>query len=101
MENVSIYEKQFNYGQVKAICEVFKYREELSKLWNEPCDYEDIIRLALRYYEEWDKLATAKNKNITTPIENKEGTLIDFISEEEFAYEQVYIDRRIREEYLM
>lgn len=101
MGNVSIYDKQYNYGQVKAICKVFKYREELAKIWGGCADYEDIIDLALDYYSEWELLANLRNNKNTTSAYNKIGNKIEFISEEEFAYEQSYIDRRIKEDYIL
>lgn len=96
----TIYEKKYNYSQVKAICELFKYRNELQELWG-VCDYEDIIKLALEYYEEWTKIVDYKKGKRKTPIVNKIGNEINFISEEEFAYEQAYFDRRIKEDYLL
>lgn len=101
MENVSIYDKQYNYGQVKAICEVFKYREELAKSWGGYADYEDIIELAIDYYSEWEQLANLHNNKKNISAYNKIGNKIEFISEEEFAYEQSYIDRRIKEDYIL
>lgn len=101
MDNTSIYEKEFNYGQVKAICEVFKYREELEKTFSDPLDYEDIMAMGLKYYEEWEQLADLKNSDRTEPVYNDIGNELSFINEEEFAYEQSYVDRRVREDYLM
>lgn len=97
----SIYEKTFNYGQVKAICEVFKYKEELENTFSYELDYEDIIAIGLKYYEEWERLADLRNGKRTEPVYNDIGNEINFVSEEEYAYEQAYVDRRVREDYLM
>lgn len=88
----TIYEKKYNYGQVKAICEVFKYNDILQ------LDYEDIINIALGYYDEWKQLA--KNYGKGKPVYNKIGNEVEFINEEEYAYEQAYFDRRVSEDYL-
>lgn len=100
-KNVSIYDKRFNYGQVKAICEVFKYREQLEEVWYEPVDYENIIELALKYYDEWKQLADLYNGKRTKAVYNEIGNEVSFINEEEYTYEQSYVDRRIQEDYLM
>lgn len=101
MENLSIYEREYNYTQVKAICEMFKYRDVIANVWGYNCDYEDIIEIALEYYEEWKQLADKKNYNKTEPIYNKIGNEIEFADFEEFAYEQNYFDRRVREDYIL
>lgn len=100
-DNSEIYEKQYSYSEIKAICEVFKYREEIARVCcNDFLDYEDIIQIALQYYAEWEQLANLLNGTRNEPVLNEVGNEIEFISEEEFEYEQVYIERRIKEDYL-
>lgn len=85
MKNTTIYEKRFSYGQVKAICEVFKYREELAKIWDGCADYEDIIEIALKYYNEWKQLADLYNGKRTKAVYNEIGNELSFINDE-YAY---------------
>ena len=85
----TIYEKNYNYSQVKAICELVKYSNVIYF-----DNYEDIINIALGYYDEWKRLA--KNKKTGKITRNKIGNEIKFINEEEYAYEQAYYNRRIK-----
>lgn len=91
----TIYDKKYTYSQVKAICELFKYNNILN--W----DYEDIIQVALRYDREWQELAKDKEKGNNKVVYNEIGNPIEFLDEEEYAYEQAYYDRRIKEDYLL
>lgn len=93
MTSTSFYEKKYTYSQVKAICEIVKYGFD----W----DYETIIRIALNYAKEWQKLAKIKEDGSNKVVYNEIGNPIEFLSEEEYSYEQAYYDRRIREDYLM
>ena len=95
----SIYNKKYNYGQVKAICEVFKYRKDLQMKTNDEWTYEEIIEQAMQYYEEWRKLADLHNGKRKKPVYNAIGNEME-LYDDEFAYEQDYFDRRIKEDYL-